>query len=57
MKGYKVVCYDKWESLPEIFGNLKEAREAKDKWVLGDKAVIESFSSKSSRAKIIKDRE
>jgi hypothetical protein len=57
MKGYKVVSYDKWSALPEIFSTLREAKEAKAKWHLGDRAVIESFNSKSSRAKVIKDRE
>ena len=57
MKGYKVVSYNEWCSLPEIFSTLKEAKEAKAKWRLGEKAVIENFNSKSSRAKIIKDRE
>jgi hypothetical protein len=56
MKGYKCVNYDKWSSLPEIFNTLKDAKEAKSKWHLGDRAVIESFNSKSNRAKIIKDR-
>jgi len=57
MKGYKVVSYDKWSALPEIFSTLREAKDAKAKWHLGDRAVIESFNSKSSRAKVIKDRE
>lgn len=56
MKGYKVVSYDKWVSLPEIFGSLKDAKAAKAAWHLGDRAVIESFNSKSSRVKVIKDR-
>lgn len=55
MKGYKVVNYDKWKSLPEIFPNLRKAREAKKSWELGKKAVIEYFNSKASRAKVIKD--
>jgi len=57
MKGYKVVSYNEWSSLPDIFTTLKEAKDAKAKWRLGERAVIESFNSKSSRAKIIKDRE
>ena len=57
MKGYKVVNYDKWVSLPEIFSSPREAKEAKSKWHLGGQAVIESFNSKSPKAKIIKDRE
>ena len=57
MKGYKCVNYNEWCSLPEIFSTLKEAKEAKAKWRLGEKAVIENFNSKSSRANIIKDRE
>jgi len=55
MKGYKVVNYDKWQSLPEIFPNLKKAREAKKGWYLGTKAIIEYFNSKANRAKVIKD--
>lgn len=55
MKGYKVVCYDKWQSLPEIFFNLKSAREAKKNWILGEKAIIEYFNSKSTKQKVIKD--
>lgn len=54
-RGFKVVCYDKWDSLPDIFNNLRAAKEAKQKWSLGDKAVIEYINSKSSKAKIIKD--
>jgi len=55
MKGYKVVNYDKWTSLPEIFPNLKKARESKAVWQFGGKAIIEYFNSKSNRAKVIKD--
>lgn len=55
MKGYKVVNYDKWQSLPDIFSNLKTARAAKKEWELGEKAIIEYFNSKSTRQKVIKD--
>lgn len=55
MKGYKVVNYDKWISLPEIFTTLRQARDAKAGWELGPKAIIESFNSKANRAKVIKD--
>lgn len=55
MKGYKVVNYDKWTSLPEIYPNLKKAREAKKGWDFGQKAIIEYFNSKANRAKVIKD--
>jgi hypothetical protein len=55
MKGYKVVNYDKWQSIPIIFPNLKKAREAKKDWKLGQKAIIEYFNSKANRAKVIKD--
>lgn len=52
-KGFKVVNYDKWLSLPDIFSNVKEARQAREKWKFGEGAVIESFNPKSSKAKII----
>lgn len=55
MKGYKVVNYDKWTSLPEIFPSLRKAREAKGQWKFGQKAIIEYFNSKARRAKVIKD--
>ena len=55
MKGYKVVNYDKWTSLPDIFPTLKKAREAKDEWPFGAKAIIEYFNSKANRVKVIKD--
>jgi len=57
VKGYKCINYHEWASLPDIFSTLREAKDAKVKWRLGDRAVIESFNSKSSRAKVIKDRE
>jgi hypothetical protein len=57
MKGYKVINYAEWTSLPEIFNTVNEAKQAKDKWQLGGKAVIESFNSKSNRARVIKERE
>ena len=57
MRGFKVVNYDKWTSLPEIFSNIKDAKDAKASWHLGEKAVIESFNSKSNRAKVIKERD
>lgn len=55
LKGYKVVNYDKWKSLPDIFPNLKEAREAKIGWKYETKAIIEYFNSKTNRARVIKD--
>ncbi|MCK5017833.1 MAG: hypothetical protein KAS32_12290 [Candidatus Peribacteraceae bacterium] len=55
MKGYKVVNYDKWASLPEIFMDLKSAKEAKKNWPeLGPRAIIEYFNSRGNRARVIK---
>ena len=53
MKGYKVVNYDKWTSLPEIFKTLKDAKEAKNNCTLGKDTVIEYFNSKNKKSKII----
>jgi hypothetical protein len=55
MKGYKVVNFDKWTSIPDIFTSLRAAKEAKEKWEFKDKAVIEYFNSKQPKSKIIKD--
>lgn len=55
MKGFKVVNYDKWVSIPDIFANLRLAKDAKSGWKFGQGAVIEYINSKSNKAKIIKD--
>ncbi len=51
IKGYKVVNYDKWISLPEIFGTLKEAKDAKSNTSFGKGTIIEYFNSRNSKAK------
>jgi len=53
MKGYKVINYDKWTSLPEIFTTLREAKEAKKTSTLGKNTVVEYFNSRNTRAKRI----
>jgi len=52
-RGYKVVNYEVWESLPDIFSSIKDAKKAKNEWDLGKNAVIESFNSKNKKTKII----
>ncbi len=56
IKGYKVVNYNAWSSLPDIFVKIKDAKEAKRNWYLGDGAVIEYFNSKNRKAKIMVER-
>ena len=56
MKGYKVVSYVRWESLPDIFTKLKEAREAKKNWEFGDDAIIEYFNSRNNKVKQFVDK-
>ena len=56
MKGYKVVNYNLWQSLPEIFAKIRDAKVAKKKWVLGDGAVIEYFNQKNRRAKVMVEK-
>ncbi len=51
LKGYKVVNYDKWVSLPEIFSTLKEAKIAKENTNFGKDTVIEYFNSKNNKSK------
>ena len=56
MKGYKVVNYEKWVSLPDIFSTPKEAKDAKKVWKFGKDAVVEFFISKSTgKARVIRD--
>lgn len=45
MKGYKVVNYNKWKSIPDIYSTIKEAKKAKKDWCFGNDAVIEYFNS------------
>ena len=54
MKGYKVVNYNKWSSLPDIFPNIKLAKEARDKWEYADGSIIEFFNSRSRKAKVLR---
>ena len=56
MKGYKVVSYVHWESLPDIFTKLKDAREAKNNWKFGEDAIIEYFNSRKNRVKQFVDK-
>ena len=51
MKGYKVVNYDLWESLPDIFNSIDEAKKARKKWKNGKGAIIEQFNSKFGSVK------
>ena len=56
MKGYKVVNYNAWSALPEIFVKIKDAKDAKKAWNLGDGAVIEYFNQKNRKAKVMVER-
>ena len=44
MKGYKVVNYNLWESLPDIFTTISEAKKARDKWDKKNHSVIEQLN-------------
>jgi len=55
MKGYKVVNYKHWTSIPDIFTKLKKAREEKEKWEFGKDAVIEYFNSNNGKYKQFRD--
>ena len=50
--GFKVVNYHRWESLPDIFSSLKEAKDAKKDWAWGSGAVIEQFNYKSKSVRM-----
>ena len=54
LRGYKVVNYSDWSSLPEIFDGIDQAKEAKSNWKYGKNAVIEYFNSKNKRVKTIR---
>jgi hypothetical protein len=56
MKGYKVVNYVRWESLPNIFVRIKDAKEAKKNWKFGNDAIIEYFNSRKNRVKQFVDK-
>ena len=56
MFGYKVVNYNVWEALPDIFDTIKDAKDAKSKWCFKDGAIIEQFKSKNNKAKRIFER-
>ena len=56
MKGYKIVNYVRWESLPDIFTKLKDAKKAKKDWKFGTDAIIEYFNSKNNRVKQFVDK-
>jgi len=45
MKGYKVVNYNKWKSIKDIFSTIKEAKKARDEWRFCNDAIIEYFNS------------
>ena len=53
IKGYKVVNYNAWESIPDIFTRIKDAKEAKKNWKFKDGAVIDYFNSKNKTSKIM----
>lgn len=52
MTGFKVVNYHRWESLPDIFTSITEAKGAKKEWKWGEGAVIEQFNSKSNSVRV-----
>jgi hypothetical protein len=54
MKGFKVVNYDVWKSLPEIFNTVKEADEKSKNWEWVDGAVIEEVNSNKRSRNIVK---
>ena len=54
MKGYKVVNYSVWESLPEIFNSVKEAEEKAKDWKYFKGSVVEAFDSSKKSPKVVK---
>ncbi len=52
-KGYKVVNYAEWCNIPDIFSNVKDARDARDKWEFNKGSVIEQIGSRMRRAKVV----
>jgi len=52
-KGYKVVNYREWKNIPDIFTNLADAEEARDKWEFKVGSVIEQVGTKMRRAKVV----
>lgn len=52
-KGYKVVNYNEWSNIPDIFTNLNDAKEAREKWEFKKGSVIEQVGTKMRRAKVV----
>ena len=52
-KGYKVVNYSEWANIPDIFTNLYDAKEARDKWEHKSGSVIEQIGTRMRRAKVV----
>ncbi len=52
-KGFKVVNYSEWSNIPDIFNNLFDAKEARDKWEYKKGSVIEQIGTKMRRAKVV----
>jgi len=46
MKGFKVVNYNEWSSLPDIFTTMSQAKRGLESWKYSRGAVIESFNQK-----------
>ncbi len=54
LRGYKVVNYNRWSSLPEIFNTVNDAIKGSKGWKYRDGAVIESFILGKPLAKVVK---
>ena len=52
-KGYKVVNYSEWSNIPDIFTNLSDAKEAREKWEYKSGSVIELIGTRMRRAKVV----
>jgi hypothetical protein len=52
-KGFKVVNYSEWANIPDIFNNITEAKEAREKWKYKKGSVIEQIGTKMRRAKVV----
>ncbi len=55
LKGYKVVNYSAWCSLPDIFNTVSDAEKVSEGWKHRKGAVIERISPFQRETKIIKN--
>jgi len=52
-KAFKVVNYSEWCNIPELFTNIDDAKEAREKWEYKEGSVIEQVGPKMRKAKMI----